>query len=118
MVLVDTSVWLDFLRGSDDRLRGDLEGGLVLIHPLVEGELASGSIRQRDAILRLLSLLPRTTVATHQEAMHFLERQGLAGRGVGYVDVHLLASARLTGVTLRTNDRALAREADRLGLLA
>ena len=118
MILVDTSVWVDHLRGLDAVLAERLNTGQVLIHPFVIGELALGNLHQRDDILALLRELPRAIVATDDEVSRFIDRNALFGRGVGYVDVHLLASARLTGGTLWTRDRRLQNLAVQLELAA
>ncbi len=117
MILVDASVWIDHLRAGDRALAALLEAGCVLIHPFVIGELALGNLRQREIVLGALSDLPRASVATDVEVLHFIDRQGLFGCGVGYVDAHLLAAARLTaGVALWTNDRRLHGVAEQLRL--
>lgn len=118
MILVDTSVWVDHLRQNNAPLVKLLDAGRVLIHPFVIGEIALGHLRQRQAILAALSDLPRTLVATDEEAMNFIERHALHGSGIGYIDVHLLAAVRLTeGAALWTTDRRLHRVADALGLV-
>ena len=117
MILVDTSVWIDHLRRGNPALVRLLDAGRALVHPFVIGEIALGQMRQRKVILAALADLPRVLVATDEEAMSFIERHALYGRGVGYVDVHLLAAVRLTtGVSLWTNDRKLHTVADALGL--
>jgi len=116
LLLVDTSVWVDHLRGRRGDLTGPLHDGLVLTHPFVIGELACGNLTRRDEVLRLLAALPRAPEATHEEALALLAGSRLAGRGLGWVDVHLLAGARLAGARLWTRDRALAAAAVRLGL--
>lgn len=117
MILVDTSVWVDHLRESNAPLVKLLDAGRVLAHPFIIGEVALGQMRQRKAILAALSDLPRVQVATEEEALGFIESQALHGRGVGYVDVHLLAAVRLTaGAVLWTNDRRLHAVADAFGL--
>ena len=119
MILVDTSVWIDHLRAGDDALAGLLDAGSVLIHPFVIGELALGALKQRDVVLDALSDLPSAAVADDGEVLHFIHRHALFGRGVGYVDAHLLASAALTaGSTLWTRDRRLHDVAARLSLAA
>jgi predicted nucleic acid-binding protein len=119
MILVDTSIWVDHLRANDDMLAGLLETGHVLMHPFILGELALGHLRQREMVLRDLSNLPRATVATHLEAMHFIERHALFGLGVGLIDVHLLASVRLTdGARIWTRDKRLGGVAEQLRLAA
>ncbi len=116
MTLVDTSFWVDHLRRGDDRLRGLLEEGEVACHPFVVGELACGRIRNRAEILSLLAELPRATVAHHDEVLELVESRDLHGRGLGWVDAHLLASALLTHCAIWTKDRALARAARSLGV--
>lgn len=117
MILVDTSVWIDHLRQADRGLVQALEAGQVLVHPFVVGELACGGLANRVEVLKLLQTLPQAQVATHEEALGFIERRRLMGRGIGYVDVHLLASVALDGAaTLRTRDRRLAAVAADLAL--
>jgi predicted nucleic acid-binding protein len=116
VILVDTSLWVDHLRSSSRDLVAALTDGEVLGHPHVTGELACGNLRNRTAILRLLRDLPRAVVATEEEALRCIERHRLHGRGLGWTDVHLLASALLTPARLWTLDAALAREARRCGV--
>lgn len=119
MILADTSVWVDHLRRGDSGLAAALEAVEVCIHPFVVGELACGSLRNRGEVLELLGRLPGVPVATDEEALDFIERRALMGRGIGYIDVHLLASAALSGTTrLWTRDRRLAAVATDLGLEA
>jgi predicted nucleic acid-binding protein len=117
VILVDTSVWVDHLRAHDPRLAALLNASMVLAHPFIIGELALGNLRQRATVLTALLDLPQATVATETEVRHFIDRHALFGRGAGYVDVHLLAAARLTdGAELWTHDRRLHDVADELGL--
>ena len=117
MILADTSVWVDHLAGRNRELVALLDAGVVLTHPFVIGELALGELRQRVFVLDALLNLPRAAVATETEVLHFIERQRLFGRGIGYVDVHLLAAVRLTpGAALWTHDRRLHGAAEQLGL--
>lgn len=117
MILVDTSVWVEHLRSGSDRLSAALDSGQVLTHPFVVGELACGNLRNRVEVLELLDALPASPVATEAEARRFLERRSLMGRGIGYIDVHLLASTALGGGDiLWTLDRRLAAVAAELGL--
>ncbi len=117
MILVDTSVWVDHFRGGDKVLADLLDRGLVLTHPFVIGELALGHLRQRETVMDALLGLPCASVATDAEVLHFINHHVLFGRGVGYVDVHLLAGARLTGgAELWTNDKRLHAVAAELGL--
>jgi predicted nucleic acid-binding protein len=119
LILVDTSVWIDHQRATDARLIATLRSGQVLAHPFVIGELALGQLRFQQAILAQLQVLPQAVVATHDEVMRLIGQHALAGSGIGYVDVHLLASARLTqGSGLWTRDRRLGAVAARLGVAA
>jgi hypothetical protein len=115
-VLVDTSVWINHLRRSNAHLEYLLEEGRILTHPFVLGELACGSLRRREDVLRLMEALPSAPVATHDEVMALVDRQRLHGAGLGWVDVHLLASARLMRQSLWTADRRLKEATVRLGL--
>lgn len=118
MVLVDTSVWIDHLRKADAELSRLLNAGRVLVHPCVIGELACGNLRGRTGFLALLSRLPHSRVANDHEALELIELRRLAGRGIGWVDVHLLASSLLTACDLWTRDRALRQAAVDLGMAA
>ena len=93
MILVDTSVWIEHLRAGDERLTALLDAGEVLAHPFVIGELALGNLRGREAFMRDLRDLPRAAVVDDEEVLRFIERQGLFGRGIGYIDTHLLGGA-------------------------
>ena len=116
MILVDTSVWVDHLRRGDARLAELLERSGVVMHPFVVGEIACGSLRDRESILELLQDLPAAVVASPDEVLTFIESRVLHGKGIGYVDVHLLASVALTpGTRLWTRDTKLRRMADLLG---
>jgi predicted nucleic acid-binding protein len=116
LILVDTSVWVDHLRRGDVQLARLLERGAVVIHPFVIGEIACGRLADRQSILQLLQDLPMAAVADSDEILGFIERQDLHGKGIGYVDVHLLASVALTdGTQLWTRDKRLNAAADQLG---
>ena len=119
MILVDSSVWIDHLRARDEVLSASLADGKVLSHPFVIGEVALGTIRPREAVLASLQKLPSATVAAHGDVMHLIERYRLFGRGIGYIDAHLLAAVRLTPpAMLWTRDRRLLAVAINLGLAA
>lgn len=116
MIIVDTAVWIDHLRDGDQKLAWLLEHGAVLAHPWVTGELALGSLRGRDEILRLLEELPQAQVATSAELLAFIGAHELHGLGMGYVDAQLLAATMLTRAVLWTRDRRLLAAAEGLGI--
>lgn len=113
MILVDSSVWIDHLRVGEPVLFDLLNAGQVLAHPFVIGELACGNLRNRKVVLSLLKDLPAAPVATDEEVLFFIERHGLMGKGIGYVDAHLLSAASMTGSgQLWTRDRRLRAVAE------
>lgn len=117
MILVDTSVWIDHLRHENEILGQLLTQHRVCMHPMVIGELACSNLRNRDQLLDLWHNLPGTPQASHEEALILLTRRRLAGRGIGYVDLHLLASVMLqSGTQFWTKDKRLAEVADSLKL--
>lgn len=119
MILVDTSIWIDHLRQGDVELSARLNACQVLAHPFVIGELALGSLKNRDAILAALRGLPQAQIATDEEVMGFISQEELYGLGIGYIDAHLLAAVRLTpDSTLWTRDKRLLSVASRLGIAA
>jgi len=118
MLLVDTSVWVDHLRRGNPALRAALDGAEVLCHPMVIGELACGDLKRRSEVLGLLQRLPRAVAAADNEVLSFLEVRRLHGRGLGWIDAHLLASALITGCAFWTLDRRLRRAADSLSIAA
>ncbi len=117
MILVDTSVWIDHLHRTDSALANALQASQVAQHPMVVGELALGSLRDRGNILRLISALPQLPVATHEEVMFMVEDRGLYGQGLSLVDAHLLAAVRLApGALLWTRDKKLRHVSMELGV--
>jgi predicted nucleic acid-binding protein len=114
VTLVDTSVWVDHLRRANGRLAGLLDEGNVLSHPFVIGELACGNLGHRDEILALLAALPEAPVAHHAEVLDLVSSRKLYGQGLGWIDMHLMASALLAGSSLWTLDRKLDAAARRL----
>ena len=118
MILVDTSVWVDHLRMRDEDLAELLLGLGVASHPFVMGELACGYIQNRSGVLALMASLPLLEKVGDSEILHFIEVHGLIGRGLGLVDVHLLASCMLSDVGIWTRDRRLKEAALNLGLCA
>jgi len=117
-MLVDTSVWIDHFRVGNDDLEASLEGGEVRCHPFVAGELACGNLARRDEVLTLLSALPRLPEASHSEVLTLVASHRLFGRGIGWIDVHLLASTLLGNTVLWTLDKRLADAARQLGVCA
>ena len=115
-MLVDTSVWVDHFRERSARLSAQLEGGQVWVHPFVIGELACGSMAQRKKVLTLLSALPTVPVAEHDETLRFIETHQLFGKGLGWIDMHLLVSARIVQMPLWSLDKRLALAVRELGL--
>ncbi len=116
MILVDTSVWVAHLRDGDIGLETPLNSGHVACHPFIVGELACGSLVNRSEILSLLQALPTAANVAHEEVMGFIETHSLMGKGLGYVDMHLLASAVLSSARLWTLDKGLDEVAARLGV--
>jgi predicted nucleic acid-binding protein len=117
VILVDTSVWIDHLRSGEPALATALEGGRVMMHPFVLGELACGNLENRSEVLKLMGDLPAAPTATDPEALGLIERRALMGQGIGYIDVHLLASTALADdARMWTRDRRLAAAAAELEL--
>ena len=109
MILVDTSVWIDHFRNGNAELKELLISNEVMVHPFIIGELACGSIKNRNEILGLLNELPRTMIAEHQEVLRLIEEKKLYGKGIGLIDAHLVASALLSKVRLLTMDKPLEK---------
>jgi len=107
VILVDTSVWVDYLHDGDPALVFLLENGQVCTHDYVVGELACGNLRNRAEVLGLLQSLPRVVTATEEETLFLIENRKLMGRGIGYIDAHLLVATILRGARLWTKDKPL-----------
>jgi predicted nucleic acid-binding protein len=119
VILVDTSIWVEHLHVGNENLAALLNGGEVLGHPFVIGELALGNLRPRNPFLSDLRDLPQAIAAEDKEVLRLIDRHALFGRGIGYVDAHLLAATRLTaGSKIWTRDRRLHAVAAQLGLAA
>ncbi len=118
MILVDTSVWVDHLRRVVPLLGDLLAAGEVATHPFVIGELACGNLANRTEILRLLSALPTVKIATHAEVLQLTEARRMHGRGIGWIDMHLLASSLLSRTALWTRDKNLLAVAEDVGIAA
>jgi len=119
MILVDTSIWIDHLQRTEPDLVALLENAEVCVHPMIIGELALGSLRDRSVILSLLDDLPGIPVATHAEVLQLIASHALYGTGLSFIDAHLLAALRLSSTAkLWTRDRRLESAAKRLGVAA
>jgi predicted nucleic acid-binding protein len=119
VILVDTPIWIDHLRSGDKAMAFLLSERRVLMHPFVKGEISLGHLRARARVMRQLDQLPRAIRAQDTEVLRLIEAETLFASGIGYVDAHLLASARLTEDTrLWTRDKRLAAAAERLSLSA
>lgn len=116
MILVDTSVWVNHLRDSDQHLEKLLIDGDVVCHSHIIGELACGNIKNRKEIISLLQSLPIAPQIEFQEYLYFVEENKLYGKGIGLVDIHLLASAQLGQIALWTYDKRLKAAAVELEL--
>jgi predicted nucleic acid-binding protein len=116
MVIVDTSIWVTHLRQGSRQLEKLLYDAEVMCHPFIVGELACGNLKNRTEIISLVQSLPMAPTSEFDEFLFFIDRNHLMGKGVGFVDVHLLASAQLTGMPLWTADKRLKSAADQLEL--
>jgi hypothetical protein len=114
MVLVDTSVWIDHFNFGDKDLEFLLDENEVGVHHFVIGELACGNFKNRKLILSLLNALPLTREISKDEFFSFLDQYLLFGTGMGFVDVHLLASALISNCSIYTRDKALLTSAKKL----
>ena len=116
MILADTSVWIEHFRRGLPRFEQELHHNRVLIHPVVIGELATGNLSHRKSTLAFLHRLPAAKPAASEEGLVFLESHRLFGQGIGWNDVQLLASTRLSNAMLWTVDKRLAEASRRLGV--
>jgi predicted nucleic acid-binding protein len=118
MTLVDTSVWIDHLRRSGDPLLiALLKKNNVWVHPWIVGEIACGNLAHRASVIGELRKLPQLAVARDQEVLLLIERRRLMGKGIGYIDAHLLTAALAEGARLWTKDKRLMTIAAALGIL-
>jgi len=115
MILADTSIWIRHFRESDAELCSLLSNGQVAMHPFVLGELACRNLHQRKTTLKDLNRLPNASACLDREVREFIEARQLMGKGIGYIDAHLLASSLVTGIKLWTADTRLHEIACLLG---
>lgn len=117
MILVDTPVWIDHLHTADAVLQRALDDGVVMTHPMIRGELSIGTLKDRASFLRSFDRLPVVLAARHGSVLHLIELRTLFGRGLSFIDVHLLAACRATpGLELWTRDQRLLAVAGDLGV--
>lgn len=107
--LVDSSLWIDHFRNKNDRLIDLLSDDQVLVHPFVVGELACGCLPSRNSVISSLLQLPIAPKLEENEVLAFVEQHRLYATGIGWIDAHLAASARVAQAELWTRDRALSR---------
>jgi predicted nucleic acid-binding protein len=116
MILVDTSVWVEHFRNGLKELETLLNEGEVATHPFIIGELACGRLTNRSEILSLLQSLPTSTIIDFEEYLHFVNSHRLMGKGIGFVDIHILASAYIDSNFLWTLDKKLHTVASEMKL--
>lgn len=118
VIIVDSNIWVDHLRGREDPHLDELVlNDDAAMHPHVLGEIALGSFRNRNGILTRFSRLPVPNVAREGHVLFLIDEHQLWATGIGYSDAHLLASARLSPAGLLwTRDKRLHKQAERLGV--
>lgn len=117
MILADTSIWIDYLRGGNAEMEKRLGAGQIAMHPFIVGEIALGSLRRREKLLEELDALQQVTMAESSEVRHMIEARELYSRGIGLVDAHLIASCLMTpGTLLWTRDATLVKTARSVGV--
>ena len=116
MVLVDTNIWINHFRKTEPGLVALLNSGSVVCHPFIIGELAAGNLKNRAEILSLFQAMPSAPMIEPEEYLEFVEVRNLMGKGLSFVDIHLLASAVLSGVPFWTGDKRLSKAANELGV--
>lgn len=115
MILVDTSVWIDFLRRGNDRLSNLLNQNRVVTHPLILGELSMGNLSKWEMFLECIRNLPIASEASHDEVLLFVEKNRMWGKGLGFFDLHLLCASLIESIPLWTLDKNLAKAARTFG---
>ncbi|MBI5899680.1 MAG: VapC toxin family PIN domain ribonuclease [Rhodocyclales bacterium] len=112
-VLADTSVWVDYMRNEQAPILSRLRLGDIVMHDYVIGEIVLGGVSASK--LAMFRQMRRCHCASHEEVMHLIAERRLAGRGLGYVDSHLLAAALIDRLQLWTMDKALQQVAQEFG---
>jgi predicted nucleic acid-binding protein len=116
MVIVDTSIWVDHLYKGNSELEYLLNENKAATHPFIIGELACGAMKNRNLIVSLLIALPTSDSVTQEEFLLFIEKNKLYGRGLGFVDIHILASAAISNYKIFTRDKDLIAASEKLGI--
>ena len=116
MILVDTSVWIDHFREPLDELVSMMISRQVVMHEFVIGELAAGNLADRQRTLAGLGIIPHIPASSHFDVLAMVEFHRLHGQGLSWIDLHLLAAAKIARVKLWTTDARLARAAASSGL--
>lgn len=116
MLLADTSIWIEHFRGGNVGLAETLASSTILIHPFIVGELSCGNLHNRSQVFADLNALPRVTCASTDEVLRLVENRRLWGKGLGWIDCHLLASALIANCQLWTLDKALLKIAREIGI--
>ncbi|UCF98258.1 MAG: PIN domain-containing protein [Spirochaetaceae bacterium] len=116
MILIDTSVWVRFFKGSEDAkfIAEKIRENAALLHPLVFGELLLGGISTQ--IESLLQALPSAQLASTETIFRFIKQHTLPGKGIGWVDAALLCSVQEAGAVLATFDETLRSCAEDIGI--
>jgi predicted nucleic acid-binding protein len=116
LILVDTSVWVNFFRSGNSELAGLLEERLVDTHDFIIGELACGNLHDRKNILESLSLLPHIPQVSPEEVLFLIASKKLMGKGLSYIDLNLIASALIVGTPIWTIDQKFNQIIGSLGI--
>ncbi len=116
MILADTSIWIDYLRGKNNRLAQYIQQDLLVMHLMIMGELALGSFKERQNLLRSCASLPLISTVSYEMVMEFIDEFSLMGKGIGWVDANLLASVYQSSAKIWTRDSRLNAVAQELNL--
>ncbi len=116
MILADTSLWVDHFHARSREVLDLLLAGQLATHPFVVGELLAGNLPERTRSVRQLLAIPTLAAVEHQEVVELVDRNTLYGRGLSWIDAHLLASCLASGTPLLTRDAGLNVAARRVGV--